>query len=993
MKKVFNPLTGEFDYVGEFVEAAELSDYVKKTVAEETYQKKGDYLTEYQKLKTINGQSIVGEGDIEIVGGGGGISVEELSDYVTKIEAAANLQESKDYTDARIKEINAGIATQTIELQAGWNWVSFNVETSLISLQNALGNKGMSINTSDDGTATANLVSKYNTSTNLWEGNLTSLDLLKMYQIQMSESCIISLTGNKLNKSDVVVTLNPGWNWICYPVDKEMMLSEAFKNLTPSEGDWLKGHNDQTMYYNDYGWYGGIESLQPNKGYEYYNASDEVKTLVYPSDTGGNVDTSKLLTKTEAEETYQKKGEYLTEYQKLKTINGQSIVGEGDIVIEGGSGSSKKSISILFVGNSLTQDGIAYLPYMLKTYYPEIDFGLYMWYIGGYTLGQHYQKFISNGVADIFSVAENSSSWTNFSKSKTMSQVLSTYTFDIVCMQEYFNYKESYDNCNDWNYCRDYITANYQGENALEFISLFHAPLRKDGYDVNEVYTRTEDGNALILKTTISEDLIPNGVAVYRALSSSLNSLGDLGQLSPDGTHTQEGLPCLLQTYVTLCWLFDRLGINKSIYGHPMRMTTSIYNSINVPGANLGTGVIEGTDAQNILAQEIAIKAYKEGKQFLMRNLYPYEWGITYCTFTIIPSIDDAIVTINGLEQLSTSVIKGSTVNWEVTKDGYRPKSGTSVIGKDTTLNIVLMPLVEVSSITAEYNPGQRTIFNEEGFEAIRKSLTVTVNYEDGTSETTEDYTLSGQLLNGSNAITVSYGGKDTIISVDIVEITIPSEYTRYGYLATKGDTKPSSNKAPSNFIYLTAYEDWNKLSLEVILGEKSNVGISTAGPGVFGSRLASGDGNCWYGLYAQADGLRVDLHNVGKHLAYPKDLSKFKLTIDNPLTSPVHAYTNDHETSLDIYWTKEEVIPYAMSLFNNIPNGSTSNMSYNWGIKIGDMCFRDHNGVAVRYYVPAVKNKIIGMYEVLSGTFCTSQTAAASTVGNSSQLWTVGNW
>ena len=52
--------------------------------------------------------------------------------------------------------------------------------------------------------------------------------------------------------------------------------------------------------------------------------------------------------------------------------------------------SPDNEISILFVGNSLTQDGIAYLPYLLKTYYPEIRFRFYMWYIGGYTLAQHY---------------------------------------------------------------------------------------------------------------------------------------------------------------------------------------------------------------------------------------------------------------------------------------------------------------------------------------------------------------------------------------------------------------------------------------------------------------------------------------------------------------------------------------------------------------------------------------------------------------------------
>ena len=282
----------------------------------------------------------------------------------------------------------------------------------------------------------------------------------------------------------------------------------------------------------------------------------------------------------------------------------------------------KKKFNILFVGNSLTQDGIAYLPYMLKTYYPEVEFKIYMWYVGGYTLAQQYTKFTSNGKAEIFSVAENNKTWTNYGNSKTMAWVLSNYTFDIVCMQEYFNYKEEYNDITDWQNCRDYITSNYTGGNALEFISLFHAPKRSVA---DSVFAMTEQGNALILQQSISQDMIPNGIAVYRALNTSLDSLGDQGHLSPDGTHTQEGLPCLLQTYVTLCWLFERLGINKSVYGHPMRMTTAIYNTLSVPGANLGSGVITGTDAQNLLAQEVAINAYKEGKQFVIENLHKEE--------------------------------------------------------------------------------------------------------------------------------------------------------------------------------------------------------------------------------------------------------------------------------------------------------------------------------------------------------------------------------
>lgn len=51
-------------------------------------------------------------------------------------------------------------------------------------------------------------------------------------------------------------------------------------------------------------------------------------------------DLSGYLTETEADGKYQPKGDYLTEHLQLKTINGESLVGEGDIVIEGSSSST-----------------------------------------------------------------------------------------------------------------------------------------------------------------------------------------------------------------------------------------------------------------------------------------------------------------------------------------------------------------------------------------------------------------------------------------------------------------------------------------------------------------------------------------------------------------------------------------------------------------------------------------------------------------------------
>lgn len=275
-----------------------------------------------------------------------------------------------------------------------------------------------------------------------------------------------------------------------------------------------------------------------------------------------------------------------------------------------------KELSILFVGNSLTQDGIAYLPYLLTKYYPGFKFRFYMWYNGGYDLSQQYEKFTADTVCEAFSIAENSPTWTT--SNVKMSDILTKYQFNIVCMQEYFNKKSTYTNLTDWNNCRDYIQSHYTGGNGLEFISLFHSP-----WLTNEqsVYELTKAGNALILKETIADDMIATGIALHLARSTDLDSLGDQGHLTPDTVHAQEGLPCLLEAYTALLWVLDRYGFPTSIYGLPFKMTAAIQGSIAVPGANIGTGVIEGTDAQNLLAQEVAIRAYKIGKKFVADNL------------------------------------------------------------------------------------------------------------------------------------------------------------------------------------------------------------------------------------------------------------------------------------------------------------------------------------------------------------------------------------
>ena len=72
----------------------------------------------------------------------------------------------------------------------------------------------------------------------------------------------------------------------------------------------------------------------------------------------------------------------------------------------------------------------------------------------------------------------------------------------------------------------------------------------------------------------------------------------------------------MIMAYVTTQWILDKMGINKTILGDKTRITSENYPEIKVPGSNFGSGVVEGTEEQYLLAQKLALEAIKKGKEF-----------------------------------------------------------------------------------------------------------------------------------------------------------------------------------------------------------------------------------------------------------------------------------------------------------------------------------------------------------------------------------------
>lgn len=278
---------------------------------------------------------------------------------------------------------------------------------------------------------------------------------------------------------------------------------------------------------------------------------------------------------------------------------------------------SSKSINMLFIGNSLTQDGVSYVPWILKRLYPDIQFKFWMWYCGGYQLYQHLAKFNNHQTCEIASYTDNTQTgWSNYNNSKTIDDMLgSGVKFDVISIQEYFTYKSTYGE-SDIQVFKDtlgYIADHYPYPYYLA--ELFHQPhltQESKSIDIDDRFAWQVQCTQQMWNKLPIQSIIPTGFASYRATKTDLNSLGDVGGLSPDYTHCQEGLPCQMLAWVTTQWILRHIGYPTGMYNDPTPITQAIYNTLSIPGANIGSGLVTGTTEQYRLAQQVAMNALKE---------------------------------------------------------------------------------------------------------------------------------------------------------------------------------------------------------------------------------------------------------------------------------------------------------------------------------------------------------------------------------------------
>ena len=228
------------------------------------------FLTEHQPLKTINNESIVGTGNIEIEGFSG------------------------DYNDLTNKP---AIPTKTSELT---NDSGFLTEQTLKTIN------GESI------VGTGNIEIGGGSGRNVWYGNQAQFDALSESELD--------------ENTDYYISGLIAWDDVAHPYiptkvsdlenDKEYTPLEQVRNEITSS---IKVYDKRVQYVSE----------------EEYNAMEQVGSL---RDGTTYFIEGEYVIPTKTSELENDSG-FLTEHQPLKTINGESIVGTGNIEISGFSGS------------------------------------------------------------------------------------------------------------------------------------------------------------------------------------------------------------------------------------------------------------------------------------------------------------------------------------------------------------------------------------------------------------------------------------------------------------------------------------------------------------------------------------------------------------------------------------------------------------------------------------------------------------------------------
>lgn len=170
---------------------------------------------------------------------------------------------------------------QGLTVAQGWQWVSFNLNSSDLNSSNTLLD-GLQA-TEGDQIKGMSGIDDY-TEENDWAGSLGTILPDEMYKIYLKNGGTISYKGDIIEPTTKNISITSGWNWLGFIPRVNMDINEALGSLTSStRGDIIKDQDEFAIYETGIGWIGSLKSLKSGEGYML--KATNPGTLTYPNES------------------------------------------------------------------------------------------------------------------------------------------------------------------------------------------------------------------------------------------------------------------------------------------------------------------------------------------------------------------------------------------------------------------------------------------------------------------------------------------------------------------------------------------------------------------------------------------------------------------------------------------------------------------------------------------------------------------------------------
>ena len=177
-------------------------------------------------------------------------------------------------------ELHIGVAL-SIEIDAGWNWFSINVEGEDMSPNTVLANLNPALN---DQIKSQEYFAVYiGEEYGGWSGTMNVIDPKSMYMIKISNAGNLEYAGAPINPESTPININAGWNWIGYLPQGDLPINDALGTVVAALNDQIKSQEQFAVYIGEEygGWSGTMIDMTVGVGYMMKVSYDS--ELTYPN--------------------------------------------------------------------------------------------------------------------------------------------------------------------------------------------------------------------------------------------------------------------------------------------------------------------------------------------------------------------------------------------------------------------------------------------------------------------------------------------------------------------------------------------------------------------------------------------------------------------------------------------------------------------------------------------------------------------------------------